>query len=384
MASDRLFGPSLTTPAMAAAVSDTAWLAALLRFEAALAVAESRLGIIPAAAAQSIVASCGFERFDVASIGVAAVSSASPVVPLVDALRRLVGKSAAEYVHHGATSQDALDTAMMLVTRDALGVLLADLSRLAGQCASLARRHRSDPMNGRTLMQRALPITFGLKSANWLVGVLEARDYLSRLRRDRLAVQLGGAVGTLEAFGERGFDLVEALANELDLQAPAVPWHTVRTRIGELAAGLALAAGAAAKVALDIVLMAQSEVGEVLEASPGRSSSMPHKQNPAHAVEARAAFAGAIAQAGVLLGSIPGEHERAAGSWQAEWPALTEAFRLTAGAVNRATEAVTGLRVDTARMRENLPPDQRSAVDVGLADAIIDRALAMYSKEESE
>ena len=369
---------------MAAAVSDTAWLSAMLRFESALSVSEARLGIIPADAATSIAAACDVDRFDVAAIGAAAVSSAGPVVPLVDALRRLVGESSAPYVHYGATSQDTLDTAMMLVARDALGLLTADLSGLAARCASLAQRHRSDVMTGRTLMQRALPITFGFKSANWLVGVLEARTYLERIRRHRLAVQLGGAVGTLDAFGERGFELVAVLASELELPVPDIPWHTVRTRIGELAAGLAIAAGAATKIAIDIVLLAQSEVGEVLEADPGRSSSMPHKQNPVHAIESRAAFAGVIAQAGALLGSLPGEHERAAGSWQAEWPALSEAFRLTAGAVNRATDAVSGLRVDTARMRENLPPDQRAAADFGVADAIIDRALALYSKEDSK
>jgi 3-carboxy-cis,cis-muconate cycloisomerase len=369
---------------MAAAVSDTAWMTALLRFESALAAVEARLGIIPHGAASSIEAACEVKRFDVAAIGAAAVASASPVVPLVEALRREAGEPAAAYVHHGATSQDALDTAMMLVSRDALDVLIADLSRLAAECASLARRHRTAAMNGRTLMQRAQPITFGLKSANWLVGVLEARKHLETIRAGLLAVQLGGAVGTLDAFGDRGLDVVSALASELDLVDPRIPWHTVRTRVGALAGGLAMAAGAATKIALDVVLLAQSEVAEVAEASSGHSSSMPHKRNPVHAIEARAAFAGVVAQTSVLLGSLPGEHERAAGSWQAEWPALSEAFRLAAGAVNRATEAVTGLRVDIARMRANLPPEQRGGLDFGGAAAIIDRALAMYSKGESE
>lgn len=382
MASDLLFGPTLTTTPMADAVSDAAWLAALLRFESALAIAESRLGFIPQSAAAEIAAACDGSRFDVAAIGATAAASASPVLPLVEELRRAAGATAAPYVHHGATSQDAMDTAMMLVARDALDLVLADLSRLAAHCAALARRHRNDAMAGRTLMQRALPITFGLKCANWLTAVLEARAYLERVRKQRLAVQLGGATGTLEAFDARGFELGAALAAELDLPPADIPWHTVRVRIAELGAGLAIAACAAAKIAGDVVLLAQSEVGEVAEAEPGRSSAMPHKRNPVHAIESRAAYAGVIAQAAVLLGAVTGEHERAAGAWQAEWPALSEAFRLTAGAVNRAAESVSGLRVDTARMRENLPPDQRADPDVGAAGAIVDRALALYSNQE--
>lgn len=383
MPSDRLFGPSLTTPAMAAVVSDAAWLKALLRFELALATAESRLGMIPETAAVAISAACDAERFDIDAIGAAAVSSANPFLPLLGELRSRVGESAAPYVHHGATTQDAMDTAMMLVVRDALDLLIGALSALAAECASLARRHRRDPMAGRTLMQGALPITFGLKCANWLIGVVEARAFLDRIRKHRLAVQLGGAVGTLDAFGGRGLELTTALAGELDLRAPEVPWHSIRNRIGELAAGLAIAAGAAAKIAGDVVLLSQAEVGEVAEADPGRSSAMPDKRNPVHAIESRASFAGVIANVGLLLASLPGEHERAAGSWQAEWPAMSEAFRQSAGSVARATESLTDLRVDTARMRENLPPDAGAEPDVGSAEVIIDRALAIYSREES-
>jgi 3-carboxy-cis,cis-muconate cycloisomerase len=274
-----------------------------------------------------------------------------------------------------------MDTVMMLVARDGLDLILAGLSALAAECARLAMRHRSDPMAGRTLLQGALPITFGLKCANWMIGVLEARKSLAVFYENRLAVQLGGPVGTLDAFGERGFEVTSLLAQQVGLAAPEIPWHTTRNRITELVSGLAIAAGAAAKIALDLLLLSQDEVGEVEVANPGRSSSMPHKRNVVQAVEARAAFAGVAAQAGMLIGLSPGEHERAAGSWQAEWPAVSEAFRLTAGAVDRTLQALTGLQVNTTQMRNNLSTAADGIPDVGASAALIDRALAIYARE---
>jgi 3-carboxy-cis,cis-muconate cycloisomerase len=385
MPSDRLFGPSLTTPAMAAAVSDTSWLAAMLSFEAALASVQARLGLIPPDAAFVIAAACDPNRFDIEAIGQHAAASASPVVPLVDALREEVGGDEARFVHHGATSQDVLDTAMMLVSRGALDLLLADLSELASECAALAERHRDTPMAGRTLLQQARPITFGYKAAMWLMGVLDARRDLAPMRRDRLAIQLGGPVGTLDSFGPLAPELIAGLAQELGLVEPVLPWHSTRGRIAELGSGLAIAAGAAAKVALDLCLLAQTEVGEVSEAAGGRSSAMPHKRNPARAVEARAAFAGATAQAAVLHAAQVGEHERAAGAWQSEWPALSEAFRLAAGAVGRTREALTGLQVHTDRMRENLARLEGSAesADLTSAQLLVDRALRIHRDEEA-
>src|SRR5215467_6071418 len=385
MPSDRLFGPSLTTPAMAAAVSDTSWLAAMLSFEAALASVQARLGLIPPDAAFVIAAACDPQRFDIEAIGQQAAASASPVVPLVDALREEVGGAEARFVHYGATSQDVLDTAMMLVSRGALDLLLADLSELASECAALAERHRDTPMAGRTLLQQARPITFGYKAAMWLTGVLEARRRLAAIRDDRLAVQLGGPVGTLDSFGSRAPDLIAGLAQEVCLREPELPWQSTRGRVAELGSALAVAAGAAAKIALDLSLLAQTEVGEVSEAAGGPSSAMPHKRNPARAVEARSAFAGVTAQAGVLHAAMAGEHERSAGAWQSEWPALTEAFRLTAGAVGRTREALTGLQVDTGRMRDNLGRLEGSgqSEDLASAQALVDRALAIYHREEA-
>ena len=385
MPSDRLFGPSLTTPAMAAAVSDTAWLAALLRFESALASAQARAGLIPPGAAQAIVAACEPSRFDVAAIGRQAVASATPVLPLVEALRDEVGAEAAPFVHYGATSQDALDTAMMLVARGALDLLLGELRALAAECAALAERHRDLPMAGRTLLQRARPTTFGLKAAGWLAGVLDAHRRLSALRRAGLAVQLGGAVGTLDRYPETGLRLTADLAGELNLAAPELPWHSQRGRVAELGSALAIAAGTTAKIALDVALLAQPEVGEVAVASPGRSSAMPEKRNPARAVEARAASAGAVAQAGVLLSAMVGEHERSAGAWQSEWAALSEAFRLAAGAVDGTLATLRGLSVDGERMRANATTVDGGelAAEVGAAPELVDRALAAYARWEA-
>jgi len=376
--SDRLFGPSLTTARMAEATSDVAWLAAMLRFESALASAHARAGLIPEPAAERITEACDAMRFDVAAIGREAARSASPVLPLVDALKKAVDQDAAPYVHHEATSQDALDTAMMLVARDGLDLLIADLDRLGGTCATLAHEHRETPIAGRTLLQAALPITFGFKAAMWLEGVDDARRRLVAIRRGGLAVQLGGPVGIFAAR-----EVVVDLATSLDLLAPELPWHSSRGRVASLGAALAVAAGAAAKIALDVALLAQSEVAEVDVAAPGRSTAMPHKRNPAAAVEARAAYSLAVAQAGVLLGAMAGEHERSAGAWQSEWPALGELLRLTAGCVDGAARLLSGLHVDVERMRSNLGPDAELS-GIQAAAAIADRAVLLHKKESGD
>jgi 3-carboxy-cis,cis-muconate cycloisomerase len=362
---------------MAAAVSDDAWLGAMLRFEAALATVQGRLGVIPEAAATAIAAACESDHFDVTSVGREAAESASPVVPLVAALRRAVGSKVAPFVHHGAASQDAVDTAMMLVARDGLDALLDDIDALCAACASLAHTHRATPMAARTLMQAALPTTFGYKSALWLEGVMDARRRLAALRQSGLAVQLGGPVGTFSRH-----DVVVELAAELRLTAPELPWHPVRSRVVELGGALAMAAGAAAKIALDVILLAQSEVAEVGIGKPGASSSMPHKRNPAQAVEVRAAFALAAANAGVLLAAMPGEHERAAGAWQSEWPALAELFRLAGGAVARTAEMLADLHVDVARMKANLG-HVADGHHLDAAAALADRAVELYEEEMS-
>ena len=272
------------------------------------------------------------------------------------ALEEAVPAEARAWVHHGATSQDILDTAAVLIARRALIVVDADLRDLATGCATLAGRHRATLMAGRTLLQQALPITFGLKAAGWLVAVLDARRLLIDAE-GRLAVQLGGAAGTLASLGDHGPAVVERFAARLDLPEPVLPWHTARQRIAELGAALAVTTGCAAKIAGDVGLLAQSEVGEAAEpAGPGRggSSTLPHKRNPVGAALARAAAARAQALAGVLLGALVAEHERPLGAWHSEWQPLTELFALCGGAVARTAETVAGLEVDPTAMAANL------------------------------
>lgn len=370
---ERLFVPA----ELRETLSDRAWLQALLDVERALATAEARAGLIPEDAARAIAEACRSDRFDAAVIGDAGRAPGNPVEPLVRALREAVGRDAAEHVHHGATSQDVLDSATMLVSRAALGVILDSLDALAEGTAGLAEAHRTTPMIGRTLLQQAQPTTFGLKAASWLLGVLEAREALVRVRNERLAAQFGGPVGTLSAFGEKGLEVTRLFAEELDLADPVAPWHTNRVRIAQLGSALGIAAGAAAKIGLDIGLLSQNEVGEVSEAEGGASSSMPHKRNPVASVLAVASARQAQAQASVLVGSLDQEHERAFGAWHAEWPALVGALAYSGGAVDAARRAVTGLEVDEDRMRANLDASGLGS-DVGSAETLVDRALAAY------
>ena len=359
--------------------SDGAWLQALLDVERALAAAQARAGLIPADAAEAIAEACRAERFDAPAIAAAGRGPGNPVEPLVRALREAVGGNAAEHVHHGATSQDILDTAAMLVSRAALGVILESLDQLCGECAHLAAAHRSTPMIARTLLQQAVPTTFGLKVAGWLLGLAESRQALLRIRAERLAVQLGGAAGTLAGLKQQGPEVAGLLAQELGLVEPPAPWHTNRARIAELGSALGIAAGAAAKVGLDIGLLSQNEVGEVSEAEGGSSSTMPHKRNPIGSVLAVACARQAQAQAGVLLGSLAQEHERAFGAWHAEWLGLTGALCYSGGAVDAAGRAVAGLDVHEDRMRANLEASGLGS-DIGSAEALVDRALAAYAE----
>ncbi|HEY1275852.1 MAG TPA: 3-carboxy-cis,cis-muconate cycloisomerase [Thermoleophilaceae bacterium] len=349
-----LFGPIFVPDPVREAVSDRAWLQAMLDFEAALAVAEARARVIPLQAAEAIGAACRADRFDAGRIARKGRGSGNPAAPLASALRAALPDEAARWVHWGATSQDVLDTAAMLVARRALDLVLADLDGVATACARLADAHRATPMAGRTLLQQAVPTTFGLKAAGWLVAVSEATDRLRAIQRERLAVELGGAAGTLSALGDQGPHVLALLAEELGLAEPVVPWHTARGRVAELGAELALTAGVLAKIALDVVLLAQTEVGEVAEAAGGGSSAMPHKRNPVAATLVRACAPQVQAQAGVLVAAMAQEHERAAGAWHSEWEALSRALELTGGAGARAREMVEGLRIDPERMRANL------------------------------
>ena len=371
------------------AVSDRAWVAALLAAERALAEAAAVAGLIDARTAAAVAAACDVDRYDAAALAAAGRASGTPVSPLVAALREQVGPEHAAGVHRGATSQDILDTASMLVARETVGLIDRDLAGAARACAELTELHRGTVMTARTLLQQAVPTTFGAKAAGWLVGLVEARRRLLEVR-DALPAQLGGAAGTLAAFGDKGEEVLQLYAETLGLREPAVPWHTLRLPVAELGGALAGTAGAAAKIAGDVVLLAQTEVGEVAEAEPGGSSTMPHKQNAVAAVLALACERHARANAGILLEGLVGEHERSVGGWHAEWHALTTALAATGGAVSAVERSLTGLRVDVDRMRANIDPGtlaeaQRFGIAVtrpddylGAADAFVDRALALY------
>ncbi|HET8653070.1 MAG TPA: 3-carboxy-cis,cis-muconate cycloisomerase [Gaiellaceae bacterium] len=336
------------------ALSDRSWLQAMLEAERALAAAEARAGVIPEATAAAIADACSADRFDPVRLADDGRAAGNPVEPLVRALTEAVGGDAAGYVHWGATSQDVLDTAAMLVSRRALDLLLEGTAELARECARLADAHRATPMAGRTLLRQAVPTTFGLKAAGWLLGVVEGRRALARMRSERLAVQLGGAAGTLAPLGETGPEVVRLFAEELGLAAPEAPWHTNRVRVAELGGALAVAAGTAAKIGLDVALLGQTEVAEIVESDGGASSTMPQKRNPVGSAVAIACARQVQAQASVLLAALPQEHERALGGWHSEWPALFGALAYAGGAVEGARRALDGLEIDAGRMRANL------------------------------
>jgi 3-carboxy-cis,cis-muconate cycloisomerase len=348
------FAALFVPPELRAAVSDQAWLAAMLAAERALVNAEATAGVVPAPLAAEISDRCRAELYDFEELGRDGMAAGNPAEPLVRAIRAGVSAEAAGFVHFGATSQDIVDSAAMLVARRALGLIAGWLDQVADHCADVAREHRLSPIAGRTLMQQAVPTTFGLKAAGWFQGAREARVLVARVREQRLQAQLGGAVGSLAAFGERGPEIARLYARELGLAEPVAPWHTQRSALIELGAALAAGAAAAAKIATDIILLAQTEVGEVREGAGGGSSTMPHKRNPAISVRTLACAAKARRDAGALIAAEPHQHERAAGPWHAEWDALTGALEATGGAVAAVAEALAGLEVDTARMRQNL------------------------------
>ena len=355
-----LFRPIFVPNGFREAVSGRAWLQAMLDAEGALAVAEARAGVIPPEAAEAIVSRCDANLFKPEEIGRKGRAAGNPVPPLVRALTEAVSEvseDASRHVHKGATSQDITDTAAMLVSRRVLDLILAELDGVAAACARLADAHRDTVMPGRTLLQQALPTTFGLKAAGWMVSVLEARRRLRELRAGGLAAQLGGAAGTLASLGGDGVAVLREFALELSLPEPVVPWHTDRTRILVVADALSLVAGALGKIALDVILLSQTEVGEVAEpAGEGRggSSTLPHKRNPILSVTAAANVRRVQDLSRTLSAAMVQEHERAAGAWHSEWDALSDALALTGGAANAVREVTEGLQVYPDRMRENL------------------------------
>jgi 3-carboxy-cis,cis-muconate cycloisomerase len=353
-------GPNNTlfsTTHMAAIFSPEAHVRAMFAFETALARAEARAGIIPQEAAVAIETTCRKRFIDVEMLYREAALAGTPAIPLVRMLTKLVGGEAQKYVHWGATSQDAIDTALMLQMGSGLDLLVEDLLGVCAACATLAEAHRKTLMIGRTLLQQALPITFGLKAARWLALTVRQVQALRERRERSLAVQLGGAAGTLAALGDKGLQVVTFLAEDLGLPAPDLPWHTERDRVAEIAAALGITAGAMEKIARDVILLAQTGVGEVSEGDgqgKGGSSAMPQKHNPVDATAAVAAARLAIGVVPVILSAMGQEHERAAGGWQAEWAALPDLFRFTAGTVAHVWSALSSLQINAERMKANL------------------------------
>ncbi|MFJ3863068.1 3-carboxy-cis,cis-muconate cycloisomerase [Streptomyces nigra] len=352
-----LLAPGWTGSAAARATGDTAFLQALLDAEAALTRAQAALGLAPEEAARAVTGAADADRFDARALAEEARAGGNPVIPLVGALTRAVGEEHGPYVHRGATSQDIMDTALMLVAVRALGPVLADLERTQRAFARLAAAHRDTALPGRTLTQHAVPTTFGLKAAGWRALVLDARDRTTAVR-DTLPAQLGGAAGTLAVFGAYGaadpIALPAAYARELGLRAPELPWHTLRTPVADLAGCLAFTAGALGKAAVDVLTLSRTEIAEVAEGSGGGSSAMPHKSNPVRSTLIVAAARRAPQLAATLYESLVAEDERPAGAWHAEWEPLRDLLRLVGGAARDAAELAEGLRVRPDAMRANL------------------------------
>lgn len=348
-------------PAVDVELTDRALVGALLDVEAALAEAGADAGAVPAAAAEAIATECrcvrppADARFDPAALGRAAEAAGNPVVPLVRELTAAVPPAARPWVHLGATSQDVLDTGLVLVAVRATGPLLDRLDSAAQAAAALAAGHRDTVMVARTLGQQAAPTTFGLKAAGWLAALLDARERLAEAR-DRLPVQLGGAAGTLAALGPAGAQVADGLAARLGLPASPLPWHTRRQPLLDLTAALGGLLAAAGKIALDVGLLAQTEVSEVREADTGRggSSALPQKRNPVDSVLVTAIARRGPGLVGTMFAAAVGEHERAAGGWHAEWEPLLDLLRLGGGAAGRVARMLAGLAVDGDRMGANL------------------------------
>jgi len=355
-----LLAPMFSGAAMRVVCDDAATLQHMLDFEAALARAEAAVGVIPASAAGPIAKACKAETFDIAALAEAAARAGNLAIPLVKALTANVAKAdaeAARYVHWGATSQDVIDTATMLTLRAAIDALLPDLDRAIAGFAKLAKRHRDTAMVARTWLQHALPMPFGLKLAEYAAALHRSRARLKRLRSEGLALQFGGAAGTLAALGDKGIAVAEKLAAELKLPLPDAPWHTHRDRIAEAASVFAILCGSCGKIARDVSLMMQTDVAEAFEPSGegrGGSSTMPHKRNPVAAATALAAAAMAPNLAATIFAAQVQDHERSAGHWHAEWPTLPTLQLVTSGALAAIVDIAEGLEVDAARMRVNL------------------------------
>jgi 3-carboxy-cis,cis-muconate cycloisomerase len=398
--SSSLLGPLFSSGAMRAVVDDHARLQRMLDFEAALALAQAETGVIPVKMAAPIAQACRAERFDPGKIAEQSVAAGNIAIPLVKALAAEVAKTdreASGYVHWGATSQDVIDTALVLELRAAIDTLSIDLNRAIAAFTAQARHHRKTPAVARTWMQQALPMPFGLKLAGYAAALGRARERLMRLRQENLVLQFGGAAGTLASLGKNGIDVTARLAKELKLPAPEAPWHSHRDRLAEVAGAFAILCGTCGKIARDVSLLMQTEVGEAFEpaeAGRGGSSSMPHKRNPTAAAVALAAATMAPQLAATIFAAQVQEHERALGGWQAEWPTFPALELITSGALRAIVDISEGIEIDADRMRVNLALTHglimAEAVSVALAGKIgkaeahklVEEASRKASKED--
>ncbi|MGB9465418.1 MAG: 3-carboxy-cis,cis-muconate cycloisomerase [Candidatus Acidiferrum sp.] len=355
-----LLDPMFRSQPVEKVFSNRATLQGMLDFEAALARAEARAGFIPASAAPAIEAKCRAELYDMTVLARAAAGAGNLAIPLTKQLTMLVAqkeRDAARYVHWGATSQDAIDTGRVLQLRQALTLISAELDLFASVLGDLAHKNRTTLTAARTWMQHALPTTFGLKVAGWLDAVDRHRARLAETQERCLVLQFGGAVGTMAALGARGLDIATNLAKELKLPLPEIPWHSHRDRMAEIATTLGLCCGTLGKIARDISLYTQTEVGEVFEPSAdgrGGSSTMPHKRNPVACAVVLSAATRVPPLVGTMLAALVQEQERGLGGWHAEWETLPDIVRLTAGALHHLMTAVSDLEIDAERMRQNL------------------------------
>ena len=357
---NQLFDAYFTARDMREVFCDQGRVQAMLDFEAALARAEARVGLIPHAAVASIDAACQAGQYDFTALGEAIATAGNSAIPLVKALGKRIAASDADaerYVHLGATSQDVMDTGLVLQLRRALELIEADLAQLGQALATQAARFVATPLAGRTWLQHATPVTLGMKIAGWLGAVTRSRQRLQALRPRLLVLQFGGASGTLAALGEKAMPVAQALADELQLSLPEQPWHTHRDRLVEFASVLGLIAGSLGKLGRDISLLMQTEAGEVFEPSaPGKggSSTMPHKRNPVGAAVLIGAATRVPGLLSTLFSAMPQEHERSLGLWHAEWETLPEICCLVSGSLKQALLLAAGLEVDAERMARNL------------------------------
>jgi len=381
-----IFEGFLSTPDILEAFSESHFLAAMLRFEASLARAQATTGLIPESAAQSIIGTCKVELFDVSKIVRESGRAGTLAIPLMKSLKETVGlfnPDAVRFVHFGSTSQDVIDTALALVTRDALALVQADVQIAIDALLALAERHAADPILARTLLQPASVTSFGLKCAGWVAPLIRSQQRLQIAAVNALCVQLGGAVGTLAQMKAQGPEVIALMAADLQLKAPMATWHTQRDEWVALGCELGLLVGSLGKIARDISLMGQFEVNEVAEpVEPGRggSSAMPHKRNPVACMVSLVAAQRAPQRVAALLAAMPQEHERALSHWQtelAEWPGLLMSAH---GSARAMAQVLPGLQVDTGRMLSNLKA-LRVVLPTEAADEWFNPALALHAAE---